>query len=57
VFRLSQGSVATLIKWCVWNSYSHNVVHFINSENGSKINWALTKLQTKVSWLRLWPTV
>jgi len=47
-FWLSQGSVATVIRWGGWRSYHH--VTFIcksNSENCKKIRWFLTKLQKK----------
>ena len=49
VFQLSQGSVATLITWSGWNSYSY--VSFISKSTVKMV--FLTKLQTKISWL-LW---
>jgi len=57
VLLLSQGSVATLIRWGGWSSYCH--VPFISisiSENCIKIRWFLTKLQTKNKLAPfLWP--
>jgi len=52
---LSQGSVATLIRWGAWSSYRH-VSFIINShnENCIKIRWFFTKLETKISWLRFY---
>jgi len=55
IFRLSQGSVATLIRWGGEVHISH--VSFIvksKSENCIKIRWMLTKLQTEIRWLLLW---
>jgi len=52
VYRVSQGSVATLIRWGGWSIHLH--VSFIcksNSGNCIKIRWFLTKLQKKISWL------
>ena len=52
IFRLSQGNVATLIRWGGSSSYHH--MSFIvksTSENCIKIRWFLAKLQTKISWL------
>jgi len=48
---LSQGSVATLIMWGGWRSYSQPFISKSNGEKGIKIRWFLTKLQTKISWL------
>jgi len=57
-FRLSQGSVATLIRWGGWSeAHIPSHVSFIsksNSENCIEIRWFLMKLQTKYVG---WPTV
>jgi len=53
IFRLSQRSVATLIRWGGWSSY-HHMCEFIaksNTKNCIKIGWNLTKLYTKIRWL------
>ena len=56
LFRISQGSVATLIRWGGWSSYCKHVsfVANSNSEKYIKIRWFFTKLQTKISWLRFY---
>jgi len=55
VFRLSQCSVAILIRWGGWSSYLHLYRSFQNptviSENYIKICWFLMKLQTKITCL------
>jgi len=55
MFWLSQGSVATFIRWGEWSSLVHaiNVLFILisNSENCTKIRWCLSKLQTKISLL------
>ena len=52
VFRLSQGSVATIIRWGGWRLYIHvSFISKFNSEKYIEIRLFLTKLQTKISWL------
>jgi len=53
MFWISQGSVATLIKWDGWSLYCHMCRSFLNLivKKSVKICWFLTKLQTKISWL------
>jgi len=53
VFRLSWGSVVTLIRWGGWNSHHHMCHSFLNLtvKNIIKIRWFLMKSQTKISWL------
>jgi len=41
VFRLSQGSVATVIRWGGWSSYLHMYHSLSNSENHTEIRWFL----------------
>jgi len=56
LLRLSQGSVATVVRWGEWSSYRH--MYRSSLILTVKIHWFFTKLQTKISWLRfLWLTV
>jgi len=53
LFQLSQGSVATLIRWGGLSSYRHMYHSSLNltAKLCIKIRWLFTKSQTKISWL------
>jgi len=50
VFWISQGIVATLIRWGRWSSYYAPFISKSTSENCINIRWFLTKTQTKIVW-------